>query len=298
MTIVRPIAILLMMNLCTTATEGTAPGRWAGRAAGTPDTPAAEEPESSGHHDVARALGRGADELLVDEFRVLSASAAAERAEFLRHHAEESRLDLRAIVFGAGQVIPDQLPMDEVFAGFTDAVAIYFIGEPERALLYLPGPLAAEVSEAEQRRALQSSVMQAVAKADPEAQLDAFLTQLSIRLYWMEQMMDDGMVETAPILPIAADGMKDDRRGIDALRIPPLLFPWLLGAAGMGIGLTCVWWLRAFRGNRRFPDLEIEPRLGGPHGAGAGAVISYLSANLPPAEQRMQSHSIEPASKS
>jgi hypothetical protein len=47
------------------------------------------------------------------------------------------------------------------------------------------------------------------------------------------------------------------------------------------------WWLRR-RARYRFPELDVEPRLGGAHAAGVGAVISFASAALPPASQRDQ----------
>jgi hypothetical protein len=46
-------------------------------------------------------------------------------------------------------------------------------------------------------------------------------------------------------------------------------------------------WLRR-RARYRFPEFEVEPRLGGAHAAGVGAVISFASASLPPASQRDQ----------
>ena len=57
--------------------------------------------------------------------------------------------------------------------------------------------------------------------------------------------------------------------------------PGLLVALAMGS------WFR-HRARYRFPDFEVEPRLGGSHAAGVGAVISFASAAVPPASQRDQ----------
>jgi hypothetical protein len=46
-------------------------------------------------------------------------------------------------------------------------------------------------------------------------------------------------------------------------------------------------WLRK-RAIYRFPELTVEPRLGGVHGAGVGAVISFAGAAVSPASQRDQ----------
>lgn len=61
-------------------------------------------------------------------------------------------------------------------------------------------------------------------------------------------------------------------------------------AAGFGGTLVLcsalMWWRR--RARFRFPEFEVEPRLGGSHAAGIGAVISFGSAAIPPAMQREQ----------
>ena len=59
----------------------------------------------------------------------------------------------------------------------------------------------------------------------------------------------------------------------------------LFGAAIVLFGLSR--WLR-LSGRYRFPEFEVEPRLGGAHAAGVGAVISFASAAVPPASQRNQ----------
>src|SRR5690606_30151052 len=89
------------------------------------------------------------------------------------------------------------------------AVVYYYLGAPQRSVMYLSPSLTDAVSVAEQRRALQSSVMQAFSSAEPAGQLEAFSVQMSIRLYWMERMMasqtevaavpDDGDVEFAVV---------------------------------------------------------------------------------------------------
>jgi hypothetical protein len=59
----------------------------------------------------------------------------------------------------------------------------------------------------------------------------------------------------------------------------------VLGAIVLVMGFNR--WLR-LSARYRFPDFEVEPRLGGAHAAGVGAVISFASAAVPPASQRDQ----------
>ncbi len=54
-------------------------------------------------------------------------------------------------------------------------------------------------------------------------------------------------------------------------------------------GLLVLWFAVAWwrgRARFRFPEFEVEPRLGGSHAAGIGAVISFGSSAVPPAMQR------------
>ena len=65
------------------------------------------------------------------------------------------------------------------------------------------------------------------------------------------------------------------------------LFPTslLFGTVITGVGMS--WWTRR-RARYQFPEFDVEPRLGGAHAAGVGAVISFASAAVTPASQRDQ----------
>jgi hypothetical protein len=69
--------------------------------------------------------------------------------------------------------------------------------------------------------------------------------------------------------------------------IQPYILPSgvLLGSLFAG-GLTTT--LIRRRKRYRFPEFDVEPRLGAAHAAGVGAVISFASAAVPPAAQRDQ----------
>jgi hypothetical protein len=56
-------------------------------------------------------------------------------------------------------------------------------------------------------------------------------------------------------------------------------------AGALLLGFAARFWLKR-RTRHLFPDFEVEPRLGGAHAAGVGAVISFASATVPPATQR------------
>ena len=66
-----------------------------------------------------------------------------------------------------------------------------------------------------------------------------------------------------------------------------LIWAGLLIASVLAASVGIIGWRRR-RATYRFPELFVEPRLGGQHAAGLGAVIAFASADLPPASQRRQ----------
>lgn len=202
-------------------------------------------------------------------------------------------------VFKGDQDIPGEVREEELIekfysSGRPSAVVYYFMGAPQRSVIYLTPALTDVVSAAEQRRALESSVMQAFEKVDPVEQLESFLVQMSIRIYWMERMLDGAAEEEgafATVPPPVISGEKEreatERSGAmaETVRRYSVLAMVVLGALACGLGMTA--WMR-MKARFRFPEFDVEPRLGGDHAAGVGAVISFASASVPPASQRDQ----------
>jgi hypothetical protein len=129
---------------------------------------------------------------------------------------------------------------------------------------------------------------------EPTAQIEAFLVQMSIRIYWMERMLG-GETAAGEEVAVTMSAVKPAERKSGAMdKLRPLLvgaerflMPVAMLAGVLIAALTANSFLRR-RARYRFPDFEVEPRLGGSHAAGVGAVISFASAALPPASQRDQ----------
>jgi len=110
----------------------------------------------------------------------------------------------------------------------------------------------------------------------------------------MERMMQGTAAETKESIP---DGERESARAFPRKKkvseTPSEIPSWMrlvggIAAAGFG-GLLILWCAVAWWRNRvrfRFPEFEVEPRLGGSHAAGIGAVISFGSSAVPPAMQR------------
>jgi hypothetical protein len=236
---------------------------------------------------------------LVDPQGVLSPVVYRDRLGFLNYHASDSSIDLYVYLFKGDQDIPGEVRDEELVERFFSegrpaAVVFYYMGAPQRSVMYLSPSLTDAVSAAEQRRALDSSVMQAFKDVDPAGQIESFLVQMSIRIYWMERMLNGGdEVASHPAISAGRKAEPDHESALGAMfrnlveRARVYLIPGAVFLGAVLAGGLMGWWLRA-RARYRFPDFEVEPRLGAAHAAGVGAVISFASASLPPASQRDQ----------
>lgn len=231
---------------------------------------------------------------LVDPQNFLGPADSRDRLGFLNYHASDSTIDLYVYVFGGDQEIPGHVRQEELIERFfTDGrpavVVYYYMGAPQRSAVFLSPSITGSIPVAEQRRALESAVMQALERSKPAEQVDRFLVQMSIRIYWMERMMageplpSAGPVSTADAIATGKPGKFQWLQALAVRSAVPAAV--LLGVLLAAIGF--IQWQR-LRGRYRFPEFEVEPRLGGAHAAGIGAVISFASAALPPASQRDQ----------
>ncbi len=244
------------------------------------------------------------EHFLVDPQQFLDAKETKDRLGFLEYHSGDSTIDLFVYLFGTDEEIPGDVRAEETIERFyadgrPAAIVFYHLGAPQRSKLYLSPSLTDIVSAAEQRRALQSSVMQALEHVNHADQLAAFAVQMSIRIYWMERMLEgtqqpgeDGPLPAGRLpLPAVTKPRAVEREDTFSAWLDAVAARWTMPGAiflGTAAGLAGLgaWWRT--RARHRFPDLEVEPRLAGPHGAGIGAVISFASASVPPALQRDQ----------
>ncbi len=244
-------------------------------------------------------FGSRPETFLVDPQRLLSRVDYRDRLGFLNYHSGDSSIDLFVYLFKGDQEIPGEVREEELIERFFSegrpaAVVYYHMGAPERSVLYLSPSLTDTVSVAEQRRAMESSVMQAFKYVDPSKQIDAFLVQMSIRIYWMERMLS-GAAESTEALPVRPRVEKTSGHHPSMMEKLQPHINWLrnfeVPAAAIAGGLLVALLVRCLikrRTHYRFPELDVEPRLGGSHAAGVGAVISFASAAVPPASQRDQ----------
>jgi hypothetical protein len=241
---------------------------------------------------------------LIDPQKLLSRTEYAERLGFLKYHSGDSTIDLYVCIFGGDQQVPEDVKMDEYMSryfsqGRPAVVVHYFMGEPSRSAMYLSPKLEERVPATEKNRTLESSVVQASKELGALNQLHKFIVQMTIRIYWMENLLGavphvDSGLSDHPVSPqkVSESSAKSQLLAKVVVLYQIWVEPYLLSGGcviwvlltGMAIRM---WVVR--RAQYRFPEFDVEPRLGGSHAAGVGAVLSYASAALPPASQRDQS---------
>ena len=240
------------------------------------------------------------ESFLIDPQGLLDPHCADGQRAFLTAHAADSPIDLFVYVFAKEQEIPGEVRGEELaercFATGRPAMLVYyFLAAPQRAMLYVSPSLPELISPIEQRRALQSAITQATEKSAQTEQLQAFTAEMARRIYRMEQLLhgisgdaDEAKAAQTRAAKLAKKSSSMAERWarwrplVEQLAIPGLLLGGML-AVLLGI---IVW--RRWRAIYRFLEFAVEPRLVGEQAAGVGAVISFASADLPPASQRNQ----------
>ena len=146
---------------------------------------------------------------LIDPQGLLGPTDYRDRLSFLNYHASDSSIDLFVYVMGGDQEIPSAVREEEMIERFFNTgrpavIVYYYLGAPQRSVVYLSPSLTDSVSAAEQRRAVESSVMQAFEKTKPSEQFEKFLVQMSIRLYWMERILagESATASTVQVIPV------------------------------------------------------------------------------------------------
>ncbi len=247
---------------------------------------------------VDKYFAKKPSQFLIDPQAFISGEQRKGIEKLLTNHSADSTIDLYLLVLGENQKLPiEGINKDFVARHFSQGKPVvtlyYYIGNPNRTEMHVSPSIAKAVSSSEQQRSVQSSLIRATRANGSFEQLEEFLMQFSIRTYWMERMMDEASgkapaevsVEETPVVQAKV-------KKINPLEMIPEKFRGsaLIAAAGLG-SIVVLWvlilWVRS-RSRYKFPELEVEARLGGSHAAGIGAVVNFASPAVSPARQREQ----------
>ncbi|MCX8495203.1 MAG: hypothetical protein ORN51_03370 [Akkermansiaceae bacterium] len=243
-------------------------------------------------------FGKRPDSYLIDPQKLLSPSDFRNRLAFLNYHASDSAIDLFVFVIGRDQEIPAGIQLDEMIRRFFSSgrpavIVFYYPNSVQRSTLLLSPSIASTIPLTEQRRILESAVMQASRKTNLSEQTEQFLVQLSIRIFWMEQMISgkSAQSEEAPHTILNPALIKSAAKAARFAKLQEVGMRLMIPAASALGTLAIIALLVALRRlttRHFFPVHPVETRLGGDHAAGIGAVITFASAKVPPASQREQ----------
>jgi hypothetical protein len=247
---------------------------------------------------VDKYFAKKPSQFLIDPQAFISGEQRKGIEKLLNNHSADSTIDLYLFVLGENQKLPTEgINKDFVSRHFSQGKPVvnlyYYIGNPNRTEMHVSPSIAKAVSSSEQQRSVQSSLIRAMRANGSFEQLEEFIMQFSVRTYWMERMMDEASgkapaevsVEETPVVQAKVKKM-------NPLEMIPEKFrgPALIAAAGLG-SMVVLWglifWVRS-RSRYKFPELEVEARLGGSHAAGVGAVVNFASPAVSPARQREQ----------
>ncbi|MFK7909606.1 MAG: hypothetical protein AB8F34_03295 [Akkermansiaceae bacterium] len=236
---------------------------------------------------------------LVDPQRLLTMQETQDRVGFLDYHAQDSEIDIRLYLFDAQQQIPEPYSLNQVAKNLyrdspLTAVVFCFVGDPSRTILAFGGRGAEHVTQQENTRILDSARIKSLESSDTSAQVEAFIVQLSISLYWLEKSLED--IKIAAIPPVeepersAAGSKKSSTPGLLSHVKPSMIYIAISVSSFLVslIAIAMIWYL--WRKNKKycFPVFELPRRLGADYGAGVGAVIGYRDTFGSPSHQRDQ----------
>lgn len=247
--------------------------------------------------DLVRYFSGKPENFLSDVQGLLSVQAFRDREAFLKFHSNDSQIPIYIFLFRGEQDVPQEFPaqvqLRKQLYSEDDAVLVYYhLGEPRKSRLAMSESLRRKVSQGDYRRALESAIAEAEEKSDEVDQLENFAVQLSIRLYWIERNLresesqaaaeafDEALAQVPEPLVV-----REMPQWWEDMKLPVIIGLIVLGAAALGV----VGRLIAVR--RRvylFPEPDFAGRLGAPHAAGVGAVLTFRSKRLPPTAQKEQ----------
>lgn len=241
------------------------------------------------------------DRLLVDPDGLVQETQAEDLSRFLEFHARESRIKAYFLVLDRDQKLPSSPDLAGLASGALlssdSCLAIYSLGEPWRTRLFMSRKVHDAASASYLSNLLEDCVHDAMQVSEPSDQLHRFAVRLSIRLNWLEKILDPpasgkvgasdpaanpatlshalsevgGPQESAAAVPFAGWLSHLGR----AIQWTILSVAALLVLAGL---LFLGWkWRQRWMLSRVWvlPEPQIEPRLGGAFSGGTGAWTRY-----------------------
>lgn len=225
---------------------------------------------------------------LIDPSAALPAALHEDLTRFVESHARDARIKLYVLVLDAGEHLPVNANLADVAQGAMNqdhgCLLVYPLGDPGHARLFMSRSVCKVASPTELNELLQDARQDAFEAATRDEQLHRMLVRLSIRLFWLERLLDKAEETIAKALPVPAPLAVS---ATSSLPLPEVVdngirvsdegrsFPWQAsGGALLALLAGFVLWrwqnyrLRHFEWVLPAPA-PIQPRFGAPHCASA-----------------------------
>ncbi|WP_018970565.1 hypothetical protein [Rubritalea marina] len=239
-------------------------------------------------------FGEQASSHLVDPQQLLSMQERQDFLYALKVHADVAKVPVYVYLFDEEQRVPEGYHPEQnfkrVFKSVEKPILIvyYYMGAPMRSQLALVGGQSSEVPDWHMRELLWNSSDKAKEKSDVFDQLDAFLGQVSMRLFWVEELLDELVVENRSPLEVAEEANTSEV-GSSKLyqnliaKVNLSVEQLMLSLSVFILILTSFlwWWKRRYI----FPDTPSPRRLGAKNGGTCGGVLAFRDAHESPSEQ-------------
>ncbi|MGJ8673236.1 MAG: hypothetical protein ACSHX2_09855 [Rubritalea sp.] len=243
-------------------------------------------------------FGQTPEGALVDPQQLLSMQERADMEYVLEQHGNESKIPFYVYLFDAKQQLPEgyspQAVYDKAFAWNQKPIVIvyYYLGTPERSEFLLAGGPSDDVPGWQVRELLWNSAHKAREKSDIFDQLGSFVGQLSMRLFWVEEILNELRHQIIPPqssveTPEQATDKVSKLLGVWENTLEPHVMQaiqWILIAVVVAGGALFVILRRRFK----FPETPSPARLGGGVGGKSGGILRYRDSRVPPSMQRKQ----------
>jgi len=245
------------------------------------------------------ALDAEQDTYYLDPQLMIPEAQAEDVKRLLTNHANGAKVAIYVLVLAPGQALPEQFDLGKVASGALlqrlACLAVYPLNEPWRARLFTSKEVMEAASGAALSRMSQDCIRDSMDSSDEVEQIQRFITQLSIHLFWLERSYH---LPTHRATPVTLSPLKASSRDLlpevetqmaDTNRLKEWLGRWSpiakLTAVFLALLLIGIWGLRRWLFQRRrvlaqsvwmLPEIEVqERRLGAPHCGGHGRMIRY-----------------------
>ncbi len=206
---------------------------------------------------------------------------------FLGYHFREARSAIHIMVLKPMQRLPNHFDLQEIhqqwFGDSLSVLLVYNFGNPGMSRLIFGQETERRVPEARRVNACVESINEAMVASNAEDQLERFLTELSRKLYWIEDVYHGEQVSEASSNGALSEDLAK-APAVEAVSKRKLWFSILSISAMLALagGFVVALQRRAANKTFYFPERRHFPRLGAPYGGGNRLVVAFGEAKEKP----------------